>query len=183
MTPEAQVLFFQRVRERFDKCTTGVPINQKKRYRLAAEDLQKTRNVCVLFQQCWQFLRTNVGPEVEHWQTAFLRGADEDWKLLLDTRPSKIAVSMLQSVQDKARQTLLQKEAVAMQDVEDQRQQVLQAEWSLFCSGLKKDHETLKQAADAPRRVKALQHARDVEHRQKQAADGLKAAKGYQARY
>ena len=121
--------------------------------------------------------------EAASWRLGFIEGNDEDWKILLDARPSKVAMSMLRSVQDQARQALLQKEAVAMQDVEEQRQEVIKAEWALFCKSLEKDQQTLQQAADAPRKVKSMQHARQVEHRQQQAADGLKAAKGYQDSY
>ena len=182
MTEDAQVLFFRRVKEHFEKCTTGIPMNQRKKYRMSPEELMKMRNTCCLFQQCFHFLETQLGgEEVAAWRAAFVQGADDDWKVLLDARPSKIAMSMLQSVQDRARQDLMQKETLAMQDVEEQRQEVVKAEWALFEKSLKKDQEMLRQACDAPRRVKSLQHAREVERRNQQAADGLKATKGYQA--
>ena len=181
MTAEAQVLFFMRIKAQFDRATTGIPVNQKKKYRMSTEELMRVRNTCVLFQQCFHFLFTQAGSEAEEWRTAFIQGSDEDWKVLLEARPSKMALSMLQSVQDRARQQLIQKEATAMQDVEDQRQEVMKAEWLLFQTSLEKDQQTLAQAAEAPKRVKSLQHAREVEHRNQQAADGMKAAKGYQA--
>ena len=183
MNAEAQVLFFMRVKAQFDRATTGIPVNQKKKYRMSTEELMKVRNTCVLFQQCFHFLLTQAGADAEAWRTAFIEGVDEDWKVLLEARPSKMAMSMLVSVQDRARQQLLQKESCAMQDVEEQRQEVLKAEWTLFRKSLEKDQQTLQQAADAPRKVRCLQHAREVEHRNQQAADGLKAAKGYQAGY
>ncbi|CAE7238938.1 unnamed protein product [Symbiodinium sp. CCMP2592] len=183
MTASAQVLLFKRVQEQFNRTTTGIPVNQRKKYRLTSEDLVKLRNCCVLFEQCFHFLEAQVGSEAVSWRESFINGHDEDWRVLLDVRPSTVALSMLQSVQEKARETLLQKENIAMKDVEDQRQQVLEAEWKLFCSGLKKDQETVKLASDAPRQVKMLQHAREVEQRKSQAADGLKAASGYQEAY
>ena len=56
MTAEAQELFFKRVRHRFSRATVGIPVQNKKKYRLTPDELNSLRNVTVLFSQVWPHL-------------------------------------------------------------------------------------------------------------------------------
>ena len=57
MTPDAQLLFFSKVRAMFDRATVGIVANAKKKCRLNADELLRVRNVSVLFAQLQGFLK------------------------------------------------------------------------------------------------------------------------------
>lgn len=56
MTPPAQCVFFQKVWKSFTRASTGVPLLNKKRYRMTPEELMVHRNLSVLFSQTFSHL-------------------------------------------------------------------------------------------------------------------------------
>ena len=185
MTPAGQVTFFKKVRALFSRSTVGVALHAKKKYRLTADELAKVRNVCVLFAQVWPHLRSRM-PEIEaqKWETGFVQTTsfDDDFYGLLETRPSRVSLSMLKSQQEAARKQEVEKETLIHSEVAAQKEAVQEAQWKYFCSALSQDQATLNKVHLVPAKVKAKLHEKAVGHRQKQAEAGRKATQGYQDR-
>ena len=185
MTPAAQIIFFKKVRALFARSTVGVALHAKKKYRMTAEDLPKVRNLCVLFAQVWPHLKGRL-PEAEaqKWEAGFVQSTsfDDDFNTLLETRPSKVSLSMLKSQQEAARKQEVEKESMIHSEVAAQKEAVQEAQWKYFCSALSQDQATLNKVHLVPAKVKAKLHEKAVGHRQKQAEAGRKATQGYQDR-
>lgn len=186
MNPEGQVVLFQKIRSLFSRATVGVPIHAKKKYRLTFEELAKVRNLCVLYAQVFPHLQSRMAPEeAKKWEAGFVEGTtyDDDFNTLLESRPSKFALSMLKSRREAARQQEIEKQNLICCEVAAQKEAVQEAQWKFFCSALKQDQAMLAKVKTVPAKIKAKLHEKAVLHRQKQAEAGLKATAGYQDRF
>lgn len=184
MTIPAQVIFFEKVRALFTRATTGVALHAKKKYRLGPDDVAKVRNLSVLFGQLWPHLKGRLpAVDAKTWEEGFLQTTtfDDDFYTLLETRPSKVSLSMLKSQQEAAKRQEVEKESLIHSEVAAQKEAVQEAQWKYFCSALVQDQTTLKKVHGVPAKVKAKLHEKAVLHRQKQADAGRKATQGYQA--
>lgn len=183
MTAASQHLFFQKVRGKFARATVGIGAAQKKKYRLSPDELTRVRNVSVFFSQVWSFLSARI-PEIEATQlrNLFIEGTseDQDFLHLLDSRPSKFALSMLRSRTEESRKQEAEKQQMIHSEVAQQREAVTQAQWAWFCSALKADQSLLQVVNRVPAQVKAKLHAKVVQRRKEQAESGERATKGYQ---
>lgn len=185
MTASAQELLFSRIRSSFDKTTGTIPVGQKKKYRLTAEELLKLRNLCVLFDQVAGHLKSRLLPDqflqwCNDMRTTSKR--DEDFSCLIVARPPRFSLSMLPSQQEAAKVDMREVEQKKIEDKEAQQKEVLQAQWQFFCGALKRDHSKLEIVQAAPRLVRQKLHAKQVLHRSHQAKEGERACKGYQDR-
>lgn len=185
MTASAQELLFSRIRSSFDKTTGTIPVGQKKKYRLTAEELLKLRNLCVLFDQVAGHLKSRLLPDqflqwCNDMRTTSKR--DEDFSCLIVARPPRFPLSMLPSQQEAAKVDMREVEQKKIEDKEAQQKEVLQAQWQFFCGALKRDHSKLEIVQAAPRLVRQKLHAKQVLHRSHQAKEGERACKGYQDR-
>ncbi|CAK9035455.1 unnamed protein product [Durusdinium trenchii] len=179
MTPAAQLLLFQKVRAMYARSTAGIPVQNKKKYRLNAEELVCTRNLCVLFSSVFAFFRKKI-PEEEaiKWENNFIHGSsfNEDFLALLEVRPTKVALSMLKSKKLEAERLALEKQSVIHAAVSVQKEAVTEAQWKWFNSALRSDQALLTRVQAVPMKIKAALHAKSVAHRQAQADAGQKAA-------
>ena len=183
MTPAAQQIFFQKIKSLFQRSTVGVPLPAKKKYRLSQEELPKVRNLCVLFSQLWPHLKVRL-PEIESrkWESGFVQGTsyDDDFVALLETRPSKVALSMLKSQKEAAQKQEREKQNAIHSEVESQREAVQDAQWKFFTTALRQDQAMLSKVKLVPEKVKAKLHEKSVLQRQQQSEAGQKATTGYQ---
>lgn len=183
MTESAQALLFKRVLSHWNRTTSSFPVNMKKKYRLSADELQKTRNTVVLFDQLLPHLQVRMTPEnVKSWQEDIAANSkrDADLQFLFNTRPSRFSLSMFPSEQEVAKKDLWDMEQKKVEAKEEQQAEVDAAQWNFFKGALKRDHDKVEQAQDAPRLVKRKLHSKQVSHRSKLAAEGDAACKGYQ---
>ena len=182
MSPAGQLVFFKRVKALFARATVGIPLASKKKYRLAADELAKERNVAVFYSQVWAHLKSRI-PEEEwpKWQVGFVEGKClDDFLPFLDTRPSKISLSMLRSQKLVAERLAREKESVIYSEVSSQRKAVLDAQFKYLEHALAADQAKLAKVSQVPGRVKAKLHEKMVAMRQKQAEAGRQACQGYQ---
>ena len=183
MSEDAQLLFFQRVKTMFDRTTMNLPAHQRKKYRLNGEELLKVRNMVVLFVQVYPHLKTRVVEDTAAaWWTDVGSNShrDEDLQSLIQLRPPRFALSMLQSEQEVAKKDLLETEQKKVSDKEVQRMEVTTAQWNFFKGALERDQSKMATLKDAPRLMKQKLHAKQVAHRARQASQGETACKGYQ---
>ena len=182
MSEDAQVIFFKKVRFTFNRATVGIPVSQRKKYRLNAEQMLQVRNLCCLFAQIWPSLSTKLPPdESSKIEKAFIETAgDDDFAPLLISRPPRIALSMLKSQKEQAARQERQKQDMIHSDLQSQRDAVQSAQWAYFCTALEQDQATLSKISQVPAKVKSKLHAKTVARRQAQAEAGQKAVCGYQ---
>ena len=183
MTSAAQVIFFKKVKALFQRSTVGVSLVAKKKYRLTQDELPRIRNLCVLFSQLWPHLKVRL-PEIESrkWESGFAQGTsyDDDFVALLETRPSKVAWSMLKSQKEVAQKQERDKQNAIHSEVESQREAVQDAQWKFFCTALRQDQAMLSKVKMVPEKVKAKLHEKAVLQRKQQSEAGAKATSGYQ---
>ncbi|CAK9008227.1 unnamed protein product [Durusdinium trenchii] len=176
MTPPAQCVFFQKVWKSFTRASTGVPLLNKKRYRMTPEELMVHRNLSVL--------KTRMTPsDAVAMEKDFLNGSHSDFLHFLESRPPRIAMSMLPSMKSKAQQEDQEKQCLIHHEVEVQRQAVTMAQWKFFETALKKDQSALSKIQLVPLQLKAKLHSKAVSQRAQQADGGLKATQGYAEAY
>lgn len=183
MTEAAQQVFFQKIRAAFSRVTVGIPVEQKKKYRLSPDEVTKMRNLSCFFSQVWPFLASRM-PEIEAqakekgFRTSMME--DDDFLPFLETRPARLSLSMLKSQQDAARKQEAEKQDMIHSEVSAQKQAVTNAQWSFFQSALKQDQAMLQRVQAVPAKLKAKLHGKTVEQRRVQSEAGEKAIKGYQ---
>lgn len=106
--------------------------------------------------------------------------ADNDFFHFLDSRPPKIAISMLKSQKAQALRAGQEKQELIHSEVSAQREAVVSAQWAYFESALRQDHLQLHKVQQVPSKVKAKLHEKMVVARKEQSDSGAKATKGYQ---
>ncbi|CAK9100002.1 Uncharacterized protein SCF082_LOCUS46826 [Durusdinium trenchii] len=172
MTSAAQKMLFLRILSHWDMSTASFPVHQKKRYRMAVEELQKLRNIIVLYEQIRHHLRSRLPPHVaDEWDRDVTSSScrDSDLAALLQVRPARFAISVLQSEQQAAKQELINAEHKKVEDKAAQQAEVDNAQFAFFKGALSRDHAKIEQAQLAPRLVKQKLHAKQVAHNAKQA--------------
>ncbi|CAK9068870.1 unnamed protein product, partial [Durusdinium trenchii] len=181
MTPLGQLIFFQRVKSLFSRATVGIPLHAKKKYRLSPEELAKERNASVFFAQVWPHLKVRI-PEADWptWESDFIQGKSHDFAPFLESRPSKLSLSMLKSQKAAAEQLQREKDNLIFSQVSQQRQEVLGAQFTFFKVALNSDQAKLARVAAVPAKVKGRLHEKMVQARKSQADAGRRACQGYQ---
>lgn len=174
MNDLAQTILFQRIQSTFERETSLVPTQSKKKYRLSQENLLILRNLVCLFAQIFPHLETRLSPpETQKWLREFSTTAqrDEDIKCILESTPPSFALSMLPSSRVVAQQQAQEKEQSICLSVEKQRLDVIDAQWSYFKAGLERDQLLLQKIKDVPKKIATKLHQKKV----KQMADQAKA--------
>lgn len=185
MTGAAQEMLFKRVRSVFDRTTQSVQLTQKKKCRMPQDEMMKLRNIIVLFDQIRQHLGTRLSAEaVAAWahDLESTSRRDRDLGTVFEMRPAVFAMSMLPSEQEAAKEGVQAAEQKKVEDKEQQRQEVVNAQWAFFQGALKRDYAKLEVAQQAPRLVRQKLHAKQVLHRSQLAKDGEAACRAYQDR-
>lgn len=185
MSGAAQGILFQRIRKQFERATAIIAEPQdRKRYRMAEEDLLNLRNLVCLWQQIKVFCSTRVGNYTEL-ESAICNGNSKDHELqvLLDARPAQFAVSMLPCAQKEALQAARSQEEGATMEVEKERLAVREARWAFFKNALQRDQEKLRLAEDAPAKLESLKHRKQIAWKLEQAKIGEKVVKSYREKY
>lgn len=175
MSELGQVLLFKRIQSNFDRETSTVPVQHKKRYRMSEENLKQLRNICCLFAQLAPHLESRLPPEqMQQWLKDFAAGSsrDEDIRFILDALPQNFSLSMLPSSCALAQEQAQQREQAICLKVEKQRLDVLDAQWTFFQSGLKRDQCLLEKINLVPMKMANKLHQKEVKHMQNQAKAG-----------
>lgn len=186
LSSESQFLLFNRVLGDFQKETTLVDPQNKKRYRKKEEDLIHLRNLFAL----WGLIRDHLGSVIGHEKlqvyekklisTDFL---DDDLGEVLSRRPRTFSVTMLGCERQKAQQDLMKQEEQACLDVESQRLEVRGAKWAFFTKALASDHLAMEQVKAAPGKLDVMQHKKEVQYRHEQSMLGQKAVTAYMNKF
>ena len=153
----------------------------RKRYRLSEEELYSMRNLMCLWMQIKDFCSTRIS-NFQDFDSQILSGNTKDHELhaLLESRPPQFGVSMLPSSQREALETVRQKEEGQSLEVEKERLAVRDARWTFFQSALLRDQEKLKVVEEAPGKIAALRHRKQMQWRLTQASLGRKGHQGLQ---
>lgn len=184
MTESAQTMLFKRILAHWDRVTGSFPVGMKKKYRMNSEEMLSIRNIAVLFDQLLPHLTTKLsGDAVQEWQKdiASCSKRDSDILSLLNSRPARFSMSMLESEQENAKASLLESEQKRIEDKEMQQAELDQAQWSFFKGALQRDQAKLQEAQIAPKLVRQKLHSKQVQRRAKLAVEGENACKAYQA--
>lgn len=182
MSPLAQVVLFEKMKAIFDRETSTIQAQSKKKYRLSLDALQNLRNLVCLWAQFHPHLETRVPPqEAAKWRAEMAGGTlkDEDFRYVLELRPETLALSMLPSSKAVAQEQAHQREQQICLQVEKQRMDVVDAQWAFFVSALERDHVLMQKVKDVPLRVSTVLHYKHV----KQLAQQAKAGEASQNRF
>ena len=142
------------------------------------------RNLMCLWMQIKDFCSTRIS-NFQDFDSQILSGNTKDHELhaLLESRPPQFGVSMLPSSQREALETVRQKEEGQSLEVEKERLAVRDARWTFFQSALLRDQEKLKVVEEAPGKIAALRHRKQMQWRLTQASLGEKVIKGYKEKF
>lgn len=185
LTEEAQAMLFRRIRLQFERSTAIVDeVQDRRKYRMAEEDLLLLRNLLTLWCQLRVFCSTRL-PDFVTFEQGLLTGNHKDAELreLLECRPPSFAMSMLPCCKQAALKEIKQQEENATLEVEKQRLEVREARWKYFCSALERDQQMLLQVQSAPTKLEALRHRKAMAWRLEQSQHGEKIVKAYMQRY
>lgn len=185
MSEDAQGWLFTRIRLQFEKATAILDTpGDKKKYRMAEEELQQLRHIMCLWSQIREFCSTRM-TKFSELDNGLLSGATRDHELrdLLDCKPSSFALSMLPSHQREAVELAQAQEQGASLEVEAERLKVREARWNFFLAALERDQKKLRQIDGAPEKIQALKHRKQMQWRMNQAKIGEKTVKAYMDRY
>ncbi|CAK9042526.1 Uncharacterized protein SCF082_LOCUS24459 [Durusdinium trenchii] len=80
-------------------------------------------------------------------EESFMAGTNDDFAALLDTRPQRVALSMLRSQKVKAMKRNQEQQSMILSEVAEQREKVTEAQWNYFVSALKQDQTSLQKDA------------------------------------
>ena len=180
-----QAMLFKRIKIAFDMNTAIVTeIREKRRYRMATEELIALRNLCALWQQLRPFCLSRV-PDFEAFEGKLLNGSalDEQFEPLLQECPTSFAVSMLPMSQRAAMSELKQKEESVTVEVEKQRLELRSAKWKWFQGALARDQSQMALVSAAPEKLQALRHRKEMAWRLEQAKVGERIVIAYGEKY
>lgn len=185
LTAEGQTLLFRRIKQTFYRVTGMVPLHQKRKYRMNADELNRNRNLVSVFSQIQGHLRARLGDaEADKWVADVESGVsrDEDLLNLMQLRPPLFSLSMLLSQQRRAKTDLQEVELKRVEKVESQRQEVLSAQWNYFVTNLEADYAAMERVHAAPQQVRQRLHVKQVSNQAKHVALAEQACTGYQDR-
>ena len=181
----SQAMLFTRIRKAFERATAILDNpSDRKRYRMTEEDLVTLRNLMCVWGQIRQFCSTRVG-NFSELDNAICSGNTKDHELqaVLDARPAQFAVSMLPCSQKEAMDAARTQEEGASMELEKERLAVREARWTYFKNALARDQEKLRLCQDAPLKLEALKHRKNITHRLEQSKIGEKVIKSYMEKY
>ena len=182
---KAQGFLFERIRKTFEKATAIIDSPQdRKRYRLSEEELLSLRNLMCLWIQIKDFCSSRIS-NFQEFDAAIRNGNAKDHELqaLLDSRPAQFGISMLPSSQREALEAVRQQEEGQSLEVEKERLAVRDARWAFFQGALKRDQEKFQLVEDAPTKIAALRHRKQMQWRLNQATQGEKVIKAYRDKF
>lgn len=185
MDATAQGILFQRIRRTFERATAIIDQpSDRKKYRMGQEELMNLRNMICLWCQIRQFCSTRVANYADL-DRAICTGNTKDHELqpVLDSRPAQFGVSMLPCAQKQAMEAIREQEEGASLEVEKERLAVRDARWAFFKNALQRDQDKLQMAQEAPSKLEALKHRKQVAWRLEQAKTGEKVIKSYKDKY
>ena len=180
-----QLMLFQRVKRSFDMNTAIVQeVRDKRKYRMASDELVALRHLCALWQQLRPFCQTRVA-DFQKLDERLRSGSsmDEQLQPLLGEFPGVFAVSMLPMTQQAARTELRQKEETVTVEVEKQRLELRAARWKRFQGALARDQAQMALISQAPEKLQALKHRKAMAWRIEQAKMGERVVLGYAEKY
>lgn len=181
MDGPTQGILFLRIRKAFERATAIIDQpSDRKKYRMNEEDLMNLRNLVCLWTQIRCFCSTRTKEFEALDQSIRLNNSkDHELQAILDARPSQFGISMLPCAQKEAVDTLRSEEEGRVMEVEKEHLAVRDARWSYFKNALLRDQEKLKMVQDAPSKLEALKHRKQIAFRLQQAKVGEKVIKSY----
>ena len=126
-----QAILFRRIRLGFNQSTALVlDVKDKRKYRMTAEEAIRIRNVCALWAQVRTFCQSGGRfKQFEAFDNAVRSSGLKDGELqeIIDSSPTRFAVSMLSSAKAQALQDAQAQSEQSMMEVEQERVQVRDA--------------------------------------------------------
>lgn len=177
-----QAMLFKRVKVAFDRNTCIVTeVRDKKRYRMANEELLTLRNMCALWQQLRPFCMSRMAGKFDEFENKLLSSSAMDDQLLhlLQDTPRSFALSMLPMTQQAAASELKEKEETMTIEFEAQRLELRAAKWKWFQSALARDQSQMALVQSAPEKLQALRHRKEMSWRLEQAKIGERIVLAY----
>lgn len=185
MTPLSQEILFMRIRVHFEKSTAIVenPADRRK-YRLSEEELTQLRSIIVVYCSIREFLQSRMRNFEEYdrlMKTTSIK--DSEMKDLIDARPARFSLSMLaSSAKEAVEEARLQEESQCM-EAERERVKLRDCRWQYFQAALERDQKVLKHLNEAPGKLAALKHRKEVAWRLSQAELGERVVQSYMEKF
>lgn len=186
MTPVSQEILFARIRLHYEKATAIIESpSDRRKYRLSEDELLNLRNVVTLYASIRDFLKARLRNFEEYdklMRTTSIK--DEDFRDVMESRPSRFSMSMLASAQREALEDARAQEEGATLEAEKERLKLRDTRWEYFKAALERDQKALKHVKEAPTKVvAALKHRKEVAWRLSQAELGEKVVNSYMEKF
>ena len=183
--PVAQEILFSRIRTSFEKATTIIenPADRKK-YKMGEEELLALRNLVVIYASVRDFLAARMKgfPDFDRMmRTSSMK--DQDFREVMDSRPPRFAMSMLPSTQRAALEDAQAREEGQTLEAEKERLKLRETRWAYFKTALERDQKSVKHIQEAPGKVQALRHRKQVAWRLQQAELGEKVVNSFMEKF
>lgn len=185
MTDMSQAILFARIRISFEKATAIIQQpSDRKRYRMAEEELMLLRNRICFWTQVRQFCSSRMNDFADFDRLVSTSNSkDAEFQEIMELRPPAFGVSMLPCAQKQAlEQARIQEEGATM-DVEKERLKVRDTRWAYFQAALARDQRQLMCVKDAPQKVESLKHRKATAWRLQQAQLGERVVSAYMDKF
>lgn len=185
LTEASQGMLFRRIKIAFDRATAIVDdVRDRKRYRMKPDEVVALRNLCALWGQIRAFCKTRL-PDFDSFEQKLHSGnsMDDQFAEILQTCPSKFAISMLPVSQHEAACQLKRQEETVCLEAEQQQSELRAAKWRYFVAALERDQRQLSLVASAPEKLDMLRHRKTMGWRLEQAKVGEKIMMAYSEKF
>lgn len=183
MTPEAQIILFERIQSDFNSATALVEVRAKKKYRAAPADLVDIRNTIVLWTQVRGLCEHSMDANDFQQKLASGNLVDDQIAEILVQRPNSFAVSMLPSQRAQMQKAAEAKEQAVCSEVETQRVELRNARFQFLKAALLRDQVQLQRLEAVPTKLAALQRRVEAKWREEEAYKGERAVQQYCNKY
>ena len=185
MTPLSQEILFMRVRLHFEKSTAIIenPADRRK-YRMSDDELAQLRNIIVLYGSIREFLQSRMRGFEEYdrlMKTTSIK--DSEMRDIIDARPPRFSLSMLASSAKEAVEEARMQEETQCLEAEKERLALRDCRWQYFQAALERDVKVLKHLNEAPHKLAALKHRKEVAWRLSQAELGERVVQSFMEKY
>ena len=182
---DSQAWLFERINLAYQKATMIVEEpREKKKYRMKAEDLLHLRDLMALWSQLQDFCSTRLNDFKEFDRKLKTSNVlDAQFADILDQRPSAFGISMLPAARESAALETRAAEETATAEADKQRVELRAARWKYFTAALQRDQRQLELVIEAPAKLEALRHRREMAWRSEQAKLGEKMVLSYCEKY
>ena len=182
---DSQTWLFERIRLAYQKATMIVEEpREKKKYRMKAEEMLHLRSVLALWAQLRDFCSSRL-TDFQEFDRKLKNSSvlDAQFADILEQRPKAFGISMLPVARESAAVETRAAEETATAEADKQRIELRAARWKYFTAALQRDQRQLELVIEAPAKLEALRHRREMAWRSEQAKLGEKLVLSYCEKY